>query len=133
MNPKIFAIGRLHDQLVKVTVEFNPIEPLAGGLKVGVTLVVIPSGIACERQADVSSFAQGVLGCIGSANLDVELVAAVAGGDDDGATNEGAEGLQYLLAELLKDRDVLRRYAIVNAMSLGSSGFFKLMEHEMLR
>lgn len=84
------------------------------------TLVVVPGGVGGEGQLEVGSFAQGVLGGVGATNLDVELVAAVAGGDDDGATNEGAEGFEDLLAELLKDRDKLRRYTVVNTVLLGS-------------
>ena len=44
-----------------------------------------------------------MLGGVGATNLDVELVAAVAGVDDDGATDEGTEGLEDFLAELLQN------------------------------
>ena len=117
MYPEVFAVGGLENELVIISVVLQPIKPLAGGLKVGMTLVIIPSGIACERQTDVSSFAQGVLGGIGSTNLHVELVATVAGGDDNGATNEPAERFQNFLAELLEYRYKPRWYTVINATS----------------
>ena len=107
MNPEVLAVGGFKDELVKVGVMLKPVKPLAGGFKVSMTLVVIPSGIAGERQADVSCFAQGVLGGIGSTNLHVELVATVAGADDNGTANEVAKWFQDLLAELLQRGDVL--------------------------
>ncbi len=48
-----------------------------------------------------------MLGSVSTTNLDVELVATVAGADDNGAANEGAEGLENFLAELLQRGDVL--------------------------
>ena len=57
MNPEILAVGGFHNELVKVCVVLNPIKPLAGSLHIGVTLVIIPGGIAGEWQTDVSSFA----------------------------------------------------------------------------
>ena len=109
MYPEIFAIGSFEDELVKVSVMLKEIKPLAGGFKVSMTLVVIPSGIACKRETDVCSLAQGVLGGIGSTNLDVERVATVTGADDNGAANEGTKGFQDFLAELLQSGDVLGR------------------------
>lgn len=44
---------------------------------------------------------------IGSTNLHIELVAAVATADDNGAANEGTEGFEDFLAELLQHGDVL--------------------------
>ena len=69
--------------------------------------VIIPGSVGGEGQADVGSFAQGVLGGIGSANLDVELGATVAAADDDGLADETTEGFEDLLAELLQDGDEL--------------------------
>ena len=91
MYPEIFAIGGFEDELIKVSVMLEPVEPLAGGLKVGMTLVVIPSCVRSQGQADVSGLAQSVLGGIGATNLHIELVATVAGADDDRAANEPAE------------------------------------------
>ena len=56
VDPEVLAIRGLEDELVEVGITLQPVEPLAGGLKVGMALIVIPSGIAGERQADVSSF-----------------------------------------------------------------------------
>ena len=47
VNPEVLAVGGLEDELVKVAIVLQPVEPLAGGLKVGMTFVVIPSGITC--------------------------------------------------------------------------------------
>ena len=47
-----------------------------------------------------------MLGSVGSTNFDVELVATVAGADDNGAANEAAEGFEDFLAELLQRGDV---------------------------
>ena len=48
-----------------------------------------------------------MLGGVGSTNTDVELIASVAGGDDNGGANEAAEGFEDLAAELMEDGDVL--------------------------
>ena len=120
MNPIILAVGGFENQLIKVGVGFEEVEPLVGGFHVCMTLVVVPGGVGGEGETDVSSFAQCVLGSIGSANLDVELVAAVAGGDDDGTTDEGAEGFKDFLAELLQDGNQLRRNGVVNTVLLRS-------------
>ena len=103
-----------------------------GGLEVGVATVVVPGGIGGEREADVGSFAQGVLGGIGSANLDIELVAPVAGADDDGPADVAAKGFEDLAAELLQHRDVLRWYAVVDAVLLCGGRAFEFREREML-
>ena len=49
VNPVIFTIAGFHDQLIKVSVVFQPVEPLAGGLKDSMTLVVIPSRVRGKR------------------------------------------------------------------------------------
>ena len=46
VNPEVLAVGGLEDELVEVGIALQPVEPLAGGLKVGMALVVIPGGIA---------------------------------------------------------------------------------------
>ena len=132
VNPEVLAIGGLEDELVEVSVMFDPVKPLAGGFKVGMTFVVVPGSIAGERQADVSSFAQGVLGGIGATNLDVELVATVAGADDDGAANEPTEGFEDFLAELLQSGDVLGGDTVVNTTGGSGGRLFKLGEHKVL-
>ena len=45
MYPEVFAVGGLEDELVEIRVMLEPVKPLAGGLKVGMTLVIIPSHI----------------------------------------------------------------------------------------
>lgn len=45
MNPEVLPVGGLQNELVKVAIVLNPVKPLAGGLKVGMALVVIPSSI----------------------------------------------------------------------------------------
>ena len=57
VNPEVLGVRGLEDELVEISVVFQPVKPLAGGLQVGVTLVVIPGSIAGEREADVSGFA----------------------------------------------------------------------------
>lgn len=54
MNPIIATIGGLHNQLVKVGVVLQEVEPLFGELHVGVAFVVIPIGIGCLGDLDVS-------------------------------------------------------------------------------
>lgn len=98
VNPEVFPVCCLKNELIKVGVTFQPVEPLAGGLHIGMALVVIPSGVRCNRQAEVSSFSESVLGGIGATNLDIELVAAVAGADHNGTTDETAEGFENFLA-----------------------------------
>ena len=74
-----------------------------------------------------------MLGGIGSANLDIELVATVAGADDDWATDERAERFKNLTAELLQSGDVLGRDTVVNTKGLGRGGMLEFSEHKMLR
>ena len=126
VNPEVFAVGGLENELVEVGVVLEIVEPLAGGLQVGMPLVVIPGGIAGEGQADVSSLAKGVLGGVGSTDTDVELVATVTGGDDDRATAEGTEGFKNFLAELLQRGDVLWGDSVVDVILLCGSRLFKL-------
>ena len=47
---------RLHNQLVKVGVVLQEVEPLLGEFHVGVELVVIPVRVGIERHMDVGSF-----------------------------------------------------------------------------
>lgn len=117
MNPEIFAIRGFEDELVEVGVMLKEVEPTVGFIHVGVAEVVFPVGVRREWETEVGSFAQGVLGSVGATDLDVELVATVAGGDDNGAANEGAEWFEDFAAELLQDGDELRRYGIVNTAS----------------
>ena len=133
VEPIVFAIGGFEDELVEVGVALHPVEPLAGGLEVGVAPVVVPGGIGGEREADVGSFAQGVLGGIGATNLDVELIASIAGADDDGPADEGAKGFEDLAAELLQCGDVLRGYTVVDVVLLCGGRAFELRERKMLR
>ena len=32
MNPEVLAVGGFHDELVKIAIMLNPVEPLAGSL-----------------------------------------------------------------------------------------------------
>ena len=73
-----------------------------------------------------------MLGGVGSTDTDVELVATVTGGDDDGATDEGTEGLKNLLAELLQRGDVLWGDSVVDVVLLCGSRTLELGEHEVL-
>ena len=57
---------------------------------------------------NVGGFAEGVLGGVCATYLDVELVAAVAAGDDDRFAEMLAEGFENGFAELAQGRDVLR-------------------------
>lgn len=46
MNPEVTTVGGFKDQLVKVSVMFQEVEPLLGELHVGVCFVIIPIGKA---------------------------------------------------------------------------------------
>ena len=131
VNPEVFAVGGLENELVEIGVVLQIVEPLAGGFQVGMAFVDVPGGIAGEGQAEVSGLAKGVLGGVGSTDTDVELVATVAAGDDDRATDEGAEGLKNFLAELLQRGDVLWGDSVVDVVLLCGSRLFKLSEREM--
>ena len=49
VNPEIFAVYRLHNQLVKIAMGLNPIEPLTGSLEVGMAFVIVPGCVRGER------------------------------------------------------------------------------------
>ena len=61
MDPVVTTVGGLHNQLVKVGVVLQEVEPLLGELHVGVALVVIPICVGIERHMDVGSLTKGVL------------------------------------------------------------------------
>ena len=57
MDPVVTTVGGLHNQLVKVSVMLQKVEPLLGELHVGVALVVIPICVGIEWHMDVGCFA----------------------------------------------------------------------------
>ena len=126
VNPIILPIGSLEDELVKVNMTFKPVEPLMGSLHIGMALVVIPGRIRREWELDISGLSESVLGGVSASNFDVELVAAVAGADDNGAANEAAEGFQDFLAELLQHWNVPRGYRVVDVILFCSCRTFEL-------
>lgn len=67
---------------------------------------------------DVGGFAKGVLGGVCATYLDVELVAAVAAGDDHRFAEVLAKGFEDGLAELTQGRNVLRRAAVIDVVGL---------------
>ena len=89
MQPVVLVVRGLEDELVEVGVVFDEVHPAFGLLQIGMPAVILPRGVGGEGQQEVGSFAQGVLRGVGATNLDVELVAAVAAGDDDGFAYEG--------------------------------------------
>ena len=72
-----------------------------------------------------------MLRSISASDFDVELVAAVAGSDDNGIANEAAEGFQHLFAQLLQRGDVLCGNTVVNVILFCSGRTFELAEIEM--
>lgn len=46
VDPEVLAVGGLEDELIKVSIVLNPVEPFAGSFQIGMTLVVVPGGIA---------------------------------------------------------------------------------------
>ena len=107
VEPVVLAVGGFEDELVEVGVVLDKVHPAFCLVEVGVPLVILPVGVGRKRQFQISGFAKGVLRGVGSAYLHVELVAAVAAGDNDGPSNEGAKWFQHFLAELLQSGDVL--------------------------
>ena len=78
MDPEVLVVGCLEDELVEVGVVFDKLHPAFGLVKVGMPSVVLPRGVGGEGQKEVGGFAQGVLRGVGTTNLHIELVAAVA-------------------------------------------------------
>ena len=54
VNPEVFAVGGLENELVEVGVVLEIVEPLAGGLKVGVAFVIVPSCIRRKWESYIS-------------------------------------------------------------------------------
>lgn len=73
-----------------------------------------------------------MLAGIDASYTDVEGIATVAGGDDDGLSGELAEGFEDEAAELLQGGDVLQGDGVVDAVGLGYYGAFKFFEGKML-
>ena len=117
--------------MVDVAVLLQEIKPAVGNGHVGMREVVTPINIRGSGQADVAGFAKGVLGGIDASNLEVELRASVAAGDDNRLLCEGSEGFEDLFAELLQSWDVLRGYAIVNAIGGCGCRALEFCENEM--
>ncbi len=67
---------------------------------------------------DVGGFAEGVLAGVCVSDLDVELVATVAAGDDHRFAEMLTQGFKDGLAELLQDGNVLRRAAVIDVVGL---------------
>lgn len=61
VNPVVTTVGGFHNQLVKVGVVLQEVEPLLGEIHVGVALVVIPIRVGIERYMDISGFSNGML------------------------------------------------------------------------
>lgn len=56
MYPEIFAVRRLHYKLVKVTMTFNPIKPLASGLHIRMSTVIVPDNYGSRFMINGSRF-----------------------------------------------------------------------------
>ena len=87
--------------LVKVGMFAKELYPSVGNVHVGMCPSVLPRGVWCLGQAYVGSLAYGVLAGIDSPHLEVECIAAVARGDDDGLSGKLPQGFEYGAAELL--------------------------------
>ena len=93
-------------------------------------LVVIPSSIVGEGQMNVGSFAKGVMGCIGSANLHMERVVKVVTADDHGAANEGARRVEDLNTKQVGNKknntmEIIRTFHPVGQGAFYSERFYK--------
>ena len=107
----------LPDELVEMEVGGHPLEPALASGKVG--------------DADVAGLAGHVLGGGGAADKGVELTAAVAGGDDDGLVDVGAEGFEDFLAEDLEVGDDAQGCCIADVVGGGCGAALKFVEVEM--
>ena len=117
VDPEVFAVGGFDDGLVKVRVRDNPVEPAVEDFLVGMCLAITLCGVLRDGQADVAGFAKGVLGGIDASDLDVELWATVAAGDDDGLLCEGSEGFEDVLAKDFQIADDFLRRCVVDLTS----------------
>lgn len=77
VNPEVFVIGGLHDQLVKVAMGFYPVKPLVGKIHVSVLEVIVPIGIGGFGDVDVGSFSEGVLRGVCTTDFDVQSIATI--------------------------------------------------------
>lgn len=107
VNPEVEVVGGLDDGLVKVRVGGQELKPTIQDVHICVGKVVLPTGVGCLRNLDISGLANSVLAGIDATDLGVESVATIAGIDDDGLTGKSTERLETLLAELHKRRDEL--------------------------
>ena len=85
VDPVVATVGGFEDELVEVGVVLQEVEPAVGDVHVGVVEVVIPIGVGSLGKLYVGGFTEGVLTGVGATDFDVQLVTAVAGGDDDGS------------------------------------------------
>ena len=46
VNPEIFAVGGLEDELVEVGIMLEPVEPTSGHLHIGMLAVIVPASVA---------------------------------------------------------------------------------------
>lgn len=60
MYPEVFAVGGLHDKLIKVGVMLEEVEPQLGDVHIRMLMIVALFGIGSEWNLDVSSFAKVV-------------------------------------------------------------------------
>ena len=113
------ATAVLEEQLVKVRVADNPLEPVACHLLVG--------------HGEVGSLAQHVLRAAHATHRSVQLLAAVAAGDADGLAVVLAQGLQDFAAQVLHGQHLLVARLVVDAEALGSDTLGEFAELEVLR
>ena len=109
--------GTLEDELVERAMGLYPLEPFVekGG----------------GGAMDVDGFASHVLGGAAASNGGVELGTTVAGGDADGLTCVGAEGLEDGEAEVTETGDEGWGNGVVDAAGLGGGGTGELGKGEV--
>lgn len=71
MYPEVFAVRRLDDSLIEVSVLDDPVEPAVEDVFVGMGFAIAPLGVRCLGNLDVGCFAKGVLRGIDSSDFDV--------------------------------------------------------------
>jgi hypothetical protein len=72
-----------------------------------------------------------MLRCISTTDFDVELITPVATTDNNWLAYIGAKRFQDFLAQLLQDRNILRRYIVVNSAGLGRCGTLEFSERKV--
>lgn len=90
MNSVVEGVGGLDDCLIKVRVGGQELKPTVEDFHIRMSEIVLPTGVRCFRNLDVSCFTKGMSAGVCATDFDIEDIAAIATTDDNRLTTQDA-------------------------------------------